>query len=59
MKVIKDNYKRFPEEVTCKKCGSVILLEGGGDVYRAENSWTTTWQCPLCKECNEFEINVP
>ena len=59
MKVIKDNYNKFPIEVTCKNCGSVILLEDSEDVYRAEHSWTTTWQCPLCKERNEFEINIP
>lgn len=32
MKVIKDNYQKFPKEVTCKNCGSVILLEDSNDV---------------------------
>lgn len=59
MKVIKDNYKKFPKEVTCKNCGSVVLLEDGNDVYRAEHSWTTTWQCPLCQSKNNFETEIP
>lgn len=59
MKVIKDNYKKFPKEVTCRYCKSVILLEGSEDVYRNPDSWATTWECPLCKECNEFEIDIP
>lgn len=59
MKVIRDNYKKFPIEVTCKNCGSVILLEDSNDVYRAEYSWATIWKCPLCQQRNGFEINIP
>ena len=59
MKVVKDNYKKFPIEVTCKNCGSVILLEGGEDLYRAEHSLTTIWQCPLCQSKNNFETEIP
>lgn len=59
MKVIKDNYKKFPTEVTCKHCNSVILLEDNKDVYRAEHSLATTWQCPLCKQTNIFETRIP
>lgn len=59
MKVIKDNYKKFPVEVTCEHCGSVILLEGSEDIYRSENSWRTIWICPLCQQKNGFETNIP
>ena len=59
MKVIRDNYKKFPKEVTCRHCKSVILLEDGNDVYHAEHSWTTTWQCPLCQSKNNFETKIP
>lgn len=52
MKVLKDNYKKFPKEVTCINCGSVILLEGGEDVYRVERSSATIWICPLCQQRN-------
>lgn len=59
MKVIQDNYKKFPKEVTCKNCGSVILLENSEDVYRPEHSLATTWQCPLCQSKNNFETEIP
>lgn len=59
MKVIKDNYKKFPIEVTCRHCKSVILLESSEDVYRNPESWATTWECSLCREQNELEINIP
>lgn len=59
MKVIKDNYQKFPKEVTCSGCGSVILLEGGEDVYRAEHSFATVWYCPLCQRKNRLEIDIP
>lgn len=42
MKVIKDNYKKFPTEVTCRHCNSVMLLESSEDVYRPEHSFATT-----------------
>ena len=59
MKVIKDNYKKFPIEVTCISCGSVILLEDGNDVYRVEDTCATIWRCPLCQQRNGFETNIP
>ena len=59
MKVIKDNYKKFPIEVTCGHCKSVILLEDVNDVYREEHSWRTTWLCPVCKHNNIFETEIP
>lgn len=59
MKVIKDNYKKFPIEVTCKHCGSVILLEDSDEVYREPYSMSSVWDCPLCKHRNCFEIEIP
>ena len=59
MKVIKDNYKKFPIEVTCGHCKSVVLLEDSNDVYRAEYSFITTWECPLCQRINNFETEIP
>lgn len=33
MKVIKDNYKKFPIQVTCDECESIIELEGIEDIH--------------------------
>lgn len=48
MKVIKDNYNKFPKELICEKCESLILLESTNDVHRCGESFICTWQCPCC-----------
>lgn len=53
MKVIKDNYNKFPMEVTCERCDSVIEIESieelewqGDDIY--------FWYCPCCGFTNKI-----
>lgn len=58
MKVIKDNYKKFPVEVTCEHCSSVILLEDSNEVYLNSYPKATVWNCPLCKHKNYLEIRI-
>ena len=56
MKVIKDNYKKFPKEVTCEKCGSIIELENIYDIQRNCYTRVPEWECPVCKKMNEVEF---
>lgn len=54
MKVIKDNYKKFPMKVTCERCGSVIELEHEDDLK--DNGYSQFyWTCPLCIKINYVE----
>lgn len=54
MKVIKDNYNKFPMEVTCEKCDSVIKLENEDDLR--DNGYSEFyWLCPLCMKINYVE----
>lgn len=53
MKVIKDNYKKFPMEVACERCDGVIEIENieelewqGDDIY--------LWTCPCCGFTNKI-----
>lgn len=55
MKVIKDNYNKFPMEVTCERCDSVIEL-GNEDDLRDNGYSEFYWLCPLCKNRNYVEI---
>ena len=55
MKIIKDNYKKFPIEVTCEHCKSVIELESANDVARFCSVVEYGWHCPLCKRVNYLE----
>ena len=63
MKIIKDNFNKYPKHVVCSKCESEILLEDGHDVivHRAvadslyvyeKQPYHYKWLCPLCKEFN-------
>ena len=65
MKIIKDNFNRYPRKVICKNCESEIELEDGKDVivhksidcityFALERSYTYQWICPLCKQINEI-----
>ena len=58
MKVIKDNYKKFPIEVTCEKCGSIIKLEGREDIILNEYTCEQTWNCCLCGMENQIEDEI-
>jgi hypothetical protein len=54
MKVIKDNYNKFPMKVTCERCDSVIELENEDDL--SDNGYSEFyWLCPLCKNRNYVE----
>ena len=48
MKVIKDNYNKFPLEVTCEQCKSIVLLETEDDVLPASFHDFYEWSCPCC-----------
>lgn len=52
MKVIKDNYNKFPIEVVCKHCKSVILLEEGNDIKYEVYPDKYRWECPCCSYNN-------
>ena len=67
MKIIKDNYNRYPKNVVCSKCESEILLEDGKDVivhqsvagpsFVYENPpYVYQWLCPLCKTFNKINF---
>ena len=56
MKVIRDNYQKFPKEVTCEKCGSIIELEDIDDINRNCYTFAPEWECPVCGKKNEIEI---
>lgn len=54
MKIIKDNYNKFPMKVTCERCGSVIELEHEDDLR--DNGYSEFyWICPLCIKINYVE----
>ena len=54
MKVIIDNYNKFPMKVECESCGSVIELESENDL-RDDANYEFYWVCPLCKNINYVE----
>lgn len=67
MKIIKDNFNKYPINVTCQKCGSEIQLETGKDVivHRGiasalyvyeQQPYIYQWMCPLCKEFNKINL---
>lgn len=54
MKVIENNYNKFPMKVTCASCDSVIELENEDDL--TEDGYSEFyWLCPLCKNTNYVE----
>lgn len=57
MKVIKDNYKKFPIEVTCANCGSIIEIENQQDLCHQQGDFHS-WYCPLCTAYNEDEFEL-
>lgn len=53
MKVIKDNYKKFPIEVTCEKCDSVIEVENIEELeWQGDDIYLLT--CPCCGFTNKI-----
>lgn len=57
MKVIKDNYNKFPVEVTCADCGSIIEIENPREIYHQQGD-VYSWCCPLCTAYNENEFEL-
>lgn len=58
MKIIKDNYNS-EREVTCGKCGSILLIDPKKDVWsefdlKVPGYYKYTFQCPLCSVYNNF-----
>lgn len=54
MKIVKDNYNKFPMKVTCERCDSVIELEHEDDLK--DNGYSQFyWICPLCFKINYVE----
>ena len=65
MRIIKDNFNKYPIEVECFNCKSIIELESGKDVmcvqhvadqfsYGQQAQYTKYWECPLCKTNNKL-----
>lgn len=58
MRILENNYDKFPREIECDDCRSIILLESDKDcVYQSENAYPDAaecyiWTCPLCKRQN-------
>ena len=58
MEIIKDNYNS-EREVTCGKCGSVLLVDPKKDVWsdfdiNAPGYYKYIFSCPLCYAYNNF-----
>ena len=62
MKILENNYDKFPREIECYDCRSIILLESEDDcVYQPENAYPDAvecyiWTCPLCKRKNYIHL---
>ncbi len=65
MRIIKDNMNKYPIQVTCVNCESVIELEDGKDVlcFRlagddmnmfVTSNYAKVWKCPLCNTNNKL-----
>lgn len=53
MKVIKNNFHRFPMQVTCIHCGSVLELESIEDVFGTNEPCV---ECPCCKRRTPIDL---
>lgn len=61
MKVIKDNYSKFPRKAYCYDCGSLIELENEQDLTKDVDSLNGNeyfWCCPCCGYVNLIEIEL-
>lgn len=61
MRVIQDNYSKFPRMTYCSYCGSQIELESEQDLTKDghlldENEYF--WICPCCEYPNLIEIEL-
>lgn len=61
MKVIKDNYTRYPRIAVCDNCRSEIKLEDFDDIEEVNECTGEyiehVWRCPLCGEKNSVYFN--
>ena len=61
MRVIQDNYSKFPINTYCNNCESIIELESdedltkNGEVLDADEYF---WRCPCCDYLNLIEIKL-
>ena len=53
MKVIKNNFDKFPIQVTCIHCGSVLELESVEDVFDAIEPNVI---CPCCGRRTQIDL---
>lgn len=53
MKVIKNNFDKFPIQVTCIHCGSILEVESIEDVYDAIEPCVV---CPCCKRRTSIDL---
>lgn len=59
MKVIEDNYSKFPIQARCEHCDSLIEIEDKDDLSQTlcdPNEYF--WMCPCCDRCNIIQIDL-
>lgn len=60
MRIIEDNYNKFPIRVRCCECGSLIELESKEELSQTgvceENEYFG--DCPCCERCNIIQIEL-
>ncbi len=59
MKIIENNHDKFPIQVRCYNCNSLIALESEEELSQSElceeNEYF--WKCPCCDMCNIIQID--
>lgn len=61
MRIIQDNYSKFPINALCNNCGSIIELESEQDLTKDADSYYANeylWRCPCCDYLNLIEIEL-
>ena len=56
MKVIKNNFDKFPIQVTCIHCGSILELESIEDVYAFGGVVEPSVLCPCCNSRTPIDL---
>lgn len=61
MRIIQDNYSKFPRMAICTHCGSQIELESEQDLSNEGNILDANeyfWRCPCCDYLNLIRIEL-
>ena len=53
MKVIKNNFDKFPMQVTCIHCGSILEVESIWDIFDTKEPCVV---CPCCKRRTPIDL---